>query len=301
MSDKWLVSAGDYQRIYDPSVGEGEAWYINDHCFIRGEDGLWHMFGITRQEPSMPREERNLAHATSPDLLAPQWEKQPFALSADFDNHGEVHLWAPHVVRHDGLYYMYYCAGAARATRDEIDHEGYRIHLAVSPDLWTWTRHEANPMLRDGFHARDPMILRHDGQWVMYYTATSEPAGGNHIVAACTSDDLVNWTGRRTVFTHERKGRYGGPTESPFVVKRGDWYYLFIGPSHGEELPGWDPYRTTDVYRSRDPLNFEGAPMVGRVQSHAAEVVQDTDGSWYVSHCGWGQGGLFLAPLKWAD
>jgi Asp-tRNA(Asn)/Glu-tRNA(Gln) amidotransferase A subunit family amidase len=31
-----------------------------------------------------------------------------------------------------------------------------------------------------GFDARDPFILRVGDQWVMYYTATSKPEGGNH-------------------------------------------------------------------------------------------------------------------------
>ena len=300
MTSDTLIEVGPFQRIYDPSVGEAEPWYINDHCFIQGEDGLWHMFGITRQEPAQPKEEIHLAHATSPTLLASQWEKQPFALTADFEGHGEVHLWAPHVVRHDGRYWMFYCAGGGLGSRTEIDHEHYRIHLAVSDDLWTWRRHEANPMFTDGFHARDPMVIRHDGQWIMYYTATSAPAGGNHVVAARTSPDLIEWSPRRIVFTHPKEGRYGGPTESPVVVQRGDWFYLFIGPNSNDR-PGGDPYIGTNVHRSRDPLNFEGAQSVGHVESHAAEVVQDADGSWYVSHCGWAQGGLYLAPLSWHD
>ena len=27
-----MVKAGEFRRIYDPSVGESEEWYINDHC-----------------------------------------------------------------------------------------------------------------------------------------------------------------------------------------------------------------------------------------------------------------------------
>ena len=45
------------------------------------------------------------------------------------------------------------------------------------------------------------MVLRVGDEWVMYYTATSYPEGGNHIVACRTSRDLVNWGKRRTVFT----------------------------------------------------------------------------------------------------
>ena len=45
------VSAGAFFRIYNPSVGEAGPWYINDHSFIRGSDGIWHLFGITHPEP----------------------------------------------------------------------------------------------------------------------------------------------------------------------------------------------------------------------------------------------------------
>ena len=36
-----------FRRVFDPSVGEKEPWYINDHTFIRASDGTWHLFGIT--------------------------------------------------------------------------------------------------------------------------------------------------------------------------------------------------------------------------------------------------------------
>ncbi|MEV6771683.1 hypothetical protein AB0N05_23965 [Nocardia sp. NPDC051030] len=35
------VSAGRFERIYDPSDRVGEPWYINDHSVIRGADGVW--------------------------------------------------------------------------------------------------------------------------------------------------------------------------------------------------------------------------------------------------------------------
>jgi hypothetical protein len=292
------VSAGPFRQIYDPGAGEAEPWYINDHCFIRGRDGMWHLFGITRQEPARALEEIHLAHATADELTQRQWEKQPFALTADFENHGEVHLWAPHVIEHDGLYYMFYCAGAAKGERSQIDGENYRIHLATSSDLRHWTRHAANPLFVDGWDGRDPMVIRvgdpsHAQEWVMYYTATSEPSGGNHVVAYRTSEDLIHWSERGIAFTDPSRGRWGGPTESPFVVRRGEWYYLFIGPRQG--------YVGTDVFRSQDPLHFELTDKVGHIPSHAAEVVRDVDGAWYVSHCGWGQGGVYVAELRWND
>jgi arabinan endo-1,5-alpha-L-arabinosidase len=285
---KDLVKAGDFVKIYDPSVGEDSKWYINDHCFIRGNDGLWHLFGITHREPADPMNERHFAHATAKTLLQKQWDKQPFALSVAAKPWREIHLWAPHVVEHDGLYYMFYCAG------DE-DHTKYKLHLATSKDLRKWNRVKENPMVVDGFDARDPFVTKVGDKWVMYYTATSKPSeNSNHIVVRLTSEDLVHWSNRKVVFTDPSKGKWGGPTESPFVVRRGDSWYLFIGPRNGA-------YNSTDVFRSNDPFQWRIEDRVGHIASHAAEVVRDLDGKWYVSRCGWGEGGVYLAPLIWSD
>jgi beta-fructofuranosidase len=280
-----LVECGTFVKIYDPGVGEDKPWYINDHCFIQGPDQKWHLLGITREEPASPMDEDNLAHATAKSLLQQPWDKQPFALSvASEEPWREEHLWAPHVIEHDGLFYMYYCAG-------DRDHTRYKIHLATSPDLETWTRHPDNPMVVDGFDARDPFVLRVDDQWVMYYTATSSPEGGRHIVAYVTSDDLVTWGDRKVAFTDPAEGTYGGPTESPFVVPRGDRFFLFIGPRGG--------YDGTDVFVSDNPYHWDLADKVGHFPAHAAEIIKDNDGKWYISRCGWGRGGVYLAPLTW--
>ena len=279
------VESGAFVKIYDPSVGEQEPWYINDHCFIQAKDGIWHMFGITRQEPARPLEEIHFAHATAKSLLQQPWDKQPFALTAATEAPWhEVHLWAPHVICSSNLYYMFYCAGAR-------DSKKYKIHLATSPDLETWTRSPRNPMVVDGFDARDPFVLRVANQWAMYYCATSKPEGGNHVVAFVTSTDLLTWTNRGVAFTDPSVGTSGGPTESPFVVTRGQSYYLFIGPRGN--------YDGTDVFVSQDPFHWDIQNKVGHIPAHAAEVVQDNDGQWYVSRAGWGRGGLYLAPLTW--
>ena len=182
------ISEGEFELIYDPSVGEAEQWYINDHTFFRDFDGLWHLIGITHAEPAFPHDEKHLAHATAPRLRGP-WTKEPFALSAD-PAWGETQLWAPHVIQHDGQFWMFVCAGGP-------SHQEYRIHLATSTDGTNWSRHLANPMLIDGYEARDPMVLRIGERWVMHYTGTSTPEGGHHVVLATESDDLVNWSGRR--------------------------------------------------------------------------------------------------------
>ena len=81
-------------------------------------------------------------------------------------------------------------------------------------------------------------------------------------------------------------------------VRRGPNFYLFSG--------SWVGYSDTRVFLSQDPTNFGSVPLgtatqVGEIPSHAPEVVRDTDGNWYITRCGWGQGGLYLSPIQWLD
>jgi len=277
-------SAGDYRLIYDQSAGEPEWWYINDHCFIRDRQNLWHLFGITHPYPPVPRDEDQFAHATAEALTQSPWAKQPFALRTD-PQQGEDLLWSPHIIEKDGVYYMFYCAGS-----QESDYR-FRIHLATSTDLFHWTRYPNNPLFEDFYDARDPMVLYADGHYILYYTAVLERPAGNHIVAYRTSDDLLHWSPRQAALIHDSTGTYGGPTESPFVAQYGDHFYLFTGPD-GE-------YRRTAVYRSSNPYHWNPTEKVASIPSHAAEVVQDQEGRWYVSHCGWYYQGVYLASLLW--
>ena len=279
-----VFQVGVFEKIYDPSVGENERWYINDHTIIRAEDGKWHLFGITHREPANAQQEKFFAHATAPHLMGP-WTKQLPVLLVDRQQNETV-LWAPYVIRHGGLYWMYYCAGGT-------DHEKYHIHLATSPDLWNWKRHPANPMVVDGYDARDPMAMKFKDQWLLYYAATSTPQGGNHTVKVVTSQDLSHWSNKQEVFRDPEIGTYGGPTESPFVVSYKNKYYLFVCTNHG--------YNETAVYAADTPFHWEVANLVGRFPAHAAEVIQTPDGKWFVSRAGWGQGGVYLAELTWGN
>lgn len=275
-----VPNARQFERVFDPSEGRLWPWYYNDHTFIRDRDGLWHLFGITHPEPAAPHLEREFGHATSPSLASATWTRQSSPLFADTDG-GETVLWAPYVIEVEGTYYMFYCAGG--------EPDRFQIKLATSPDLITWIR-EPEPLFTDGVEARDPFVIRIGERWVMYYTANSEPSGGNHVVAYRVSDDLRHWSERMIAFSDPRVGTVAGPTESPFVVARPEGYYLFTGPRND--------YVSTEVFFSHDPFHFEPTPIAA-IESHAPELITDTDGAWYISHAGWGQGGVYLSPLEW--
>jgi Glycosyl hydrolases family 43 len=287
------VSTVDYQTTAEtPATGDritlfdtGKDWYFNDHTVIYDNaTKKWHLFGISHAMPARSTDERAFGHLVG-DSLVPKdgkkWSKLPDALTAAPD---ETYIWAPHVILVGDLYYMFYAAGTG-------DERAQQIRYATSTDLNTWTRR--GTILTDGWAARDPMVIRYHDQWVLYYTATTTPSGGNHIVAYKTSTDLVTWSTRKTALDHPGTGAVGGPTESPFVVNRGDWWYLFVCCD--------GPYDGTRVYRSRDPLHFEYGDPAGAVTAHAAEVVVDTDGRWYATDAGWGQNGVYLRALTWTS
>jgi arabinan endo-1,5-alpha-L-arabinosidase len=284
------LGMGALKKIYVPKPSaNGTAWYINDHTVIRGPDNLWHMIGITHEEPMAPLSETMLAHATSPSLTASNWTQLPPALTAD-PAFGETQLWAPYIIEVDGVFYMFYCGGG-------VDGEHYQIELATSTDLSNWTR-EPKPLFIDGYQARDPFVLRVNEQWVLYYTATITPSNGfEHTVSYRTSPDLRTWSDANIAYIGPDMGMEGGLTESPFVVARGGGYYLFTGPRND--------YSSTIAFYSTDPLHFDPAGAVPTEQmptllpTHASEIVVDLDGKFYITSAGWGQGGLSIAQLAW--
>ncbi|WP_405697843.1 family 43 glycosylhydrolase [Streptomyces sp. NBC_01185] len=276
------AGAGAFSHVYDPSTSAGPR-YLNDHTLIKAL-GRWHLFSIVG--PSAPRGESpdsaaevSFVHASAPSPQGP-WTSHVDALTVDPDYFGEEHLWAPHVVEADGTFWMFYAGGGG---------SGAAISLATSTDLFTWNREPSGPLFR-GIAARDPMVLRAGGEWVMYYT---ELAGsGHHIVAHRRSTDLLHWSEPGVAFTDASTDTTVSVTESPYVVERDGWYYLFIGPQGG--------YEGTDVLASRDPFRFELAGYAGHVAGHAVEVIRDGE-TWYASAAGWFRNGLYVAPLNWRD
>ncbi|MFF9011835.1 family 43 glycosylhydrolase [Streptomyces sp. NPDC014870] len=279
---RW-VGAGPFTYVHDPSTATGPR-YLNDHTLVKAH-GRWHLFGIVgesapRGESPDSAQEIAFAHASAPSPYGP-WTGHADALTVETSYFGEEHLWAPHVVEADGRWWMFYAAGGA---------SGAAVNLATSTDLFTWTREPSGPLFR-GLAARDPMVLRIGGEWVMYYTELSGP-GGHHVVAHRRSADLLHWSEPGVAFTDASTDATVSVTESPYVVERDGWYYLFIGPRNG--------YEGTDVLASRDPFHFELAGHAGHVAGHAVEVVHDGD-AWYATAAGWFRHGLSVAPLHWRD
>src|SRR5688572_32070057 len=150
--------------------------YVTDFCIVRRE-GLYHLFHIRGERWTWPvgYREIGLGHAVSTDLRTwtPQEPVLPAGPPGTWDESGN---WAPDIIEVEGVYYLYY-TGSDR-------NNNQKIGLATSTDLYTWTKHPANPLVapgpwsdrevgrdvagRDGMVYFDPAGRR----YLMYYTAT---------------------------------------------------------------------------------------------------------------------------------
>lgn len=264
-------------------------WVANDHCFVKGPDDCWHAFGITHPQPAgyspphfggdVHEAEWLLFHAVAPpgrlnDHLRPGAWRDAAKVLAPGDRSGEIaECHAPYIVAHDGRYLMVYGPDPLR--------------LAISDDLYHWQ--PAGALFHQPGGARDPHLLWHDGRYVLSYCTRSA-------VFARWSTDLRTWSAEPVELHRLHRG---GDPESPCIVARDGWFYLFYCLYDADDqVNGAYDYRTF-VHRSADPLDFRDAPCVAQLPAHAPEVVCDEDGDWYLSSVEWPRRGVSLARLTW--
>lgn len=107
--------------------------------------------------------------AWSDDLR--RWERGRVILraedGADWERGG---LYKPYLVKEGDTFYLYYNAKTTGSPWFE------QTGVAISKDLETWTRHPANPLIRNGPEgapdfrfASDPVVVKHRGEWGLLY------------------------------------------------------------------------------------------------------------------------------------
>ncbi len=127
------------------------------------------------------------------------WEVDPPCLTpadgAEWERGG---LYKPCLVEDRGTYYLFYNAKNDRP-------RGWREQtgVAVSTDLKTWKRHEANPILRNGgagspdeIFASDPCVLLDGSTWVMFYYGLDAKGKARDLLATGTSPFAFTKTSR---------------------------------------------------------------------------------------------------------
>lgn len=260
-----------------------------DFAFIK-KDGVYHLFYIRHNDflPSFATE-IDFGHAVSTDLY--HWTQLPPVLPVDPFGWDNLHVWAPHIVEAEGLYWMFY-TGVSDFPGQFADTQ--RIGVAVSSDLMTWNRIVQLPVWQlsgaswgwwrpnqPAMACRDPFVMPDPnvpGQWLMYYTATPASDSLATVVAVARSEsgDLADWVDEKPLWITHRSFTFNPSTESPHLFRHGNRWFLIMTTSAGQPLT---------FYTSNDPIGDPAAwTYRGRLRNmigvdtqlwFASEVLQD--------------------------
>ncbi|KAA3660244.1 MAG: hypothetical protein DWQ10_07115 [Calditrichaeota bacterium] len=264
-------------------------WVPNDHTFVKGDDGKWHIFGITHprvdsdpiKEGIHEGEYASFHAVSSANSFKGTLKKHHYAdlpkVLPPKERPGEVLAnHAPYIIKKDGLYQMIYGHSP--------------IRLAVSKDLFKWQ--PKGELFSDSDGTRDPNVLFHNDIYYVVYCSIKS-------VRLVKSKDLVHWTKPKVILTTRKFD-----PESPSLIYFNNSFYLFVcswdGVWDGKDIQGAYQHKTY-VYHSKDMMDFgvDDEKEITTLNSHAPEIFQDEDGKWYISSVEWPNRGVSIDKLNW--
>lgn len=124
------------------------------------------------------------------------WDVRPPVLEPDPSCEWEAGgLYKSWLMESGGTYYLFY---NAKDKPDKSTPWTEQTGFATSTDLVHWARHPGNPVLKvgsvgdfDDRFASDPVVLKHEDEWVMFYFGNCSDGHARDGVAF--SDDLMHW------------------------------------------------------------------------------------------------------------
>jgi hypothetical protein len=262
-------------------VGNGKTLY-SDFTFIKDKKGRWHTMGCFGIEPDgvgngwAISDGYSMFHAVGSSLDQPM--KLLPKIYPQIKTPKQAIMWAPGAIwnKDSTTAYMYYFHHYGWEWEGEVakaqilPQEGCaRLLVSNSDDLETWKPYdggeleEQNMIFRE-IDDRDFCVFWDEriGKYLLYYC--SSLSSGSKVR---TSDDLIHWSAPKTILT-EPAGDPHGYSESPFVLYRDGYYYLWVS--------GID-YSHTSLYISEDPFNF-GDAITSKIEDtpgHAPEIVSE--------------------------
>tara|TARA_Y100000310_G_scaffold219541_1_gene220935 strand:- start:444 stop:1709 length:1266 start_codon:yes stop_codon:yes gene_type:complete len=205
--------------------------WIADHSIIEN-DGVYHLFFHDK------RNNGNIVHYETLDFL--NWEYSGVVINSSNSNTDwdDFSVWAPHVIEHEGIFYMFY-TGVASHDSGTPDNFSQRIGLLISYDLYNWERVEVNncgegcvyDCVADwstvgipGNHnnqCRDPFIFKDGERWLMY-TTVKRIDSLKASVGVAESYNLIDWNPLNFIDVVNM-----GQAENSILLNLNGGYYLF--------------------------------------------------------------------------
>ncbi|MGH3750065.1 MAG: family 43 glycosylhydrolase, partial [Micromonosporaceae bacterium] len=258
------AGTGGAAETYSNPVANDAAADFPDPSIIRGRDGYWYAYS-TRTRLNPGGTPRNLPMMKSRDLVSWEYIGDVFDDSnrpSWFDAGSTT--WGPSIEYIDGRYVMYFVGvdipGHAKPNKS--------LGVATAPTpAGPWTDSGA-PLIEPQFYQRPPQNeLRHrsliapdgvqgaDGRRYLYYGGFN---GGIFGVPLNDNGTVVDGDAVQLVDDAHFEG--------PYVVRRKDWYYMFVSSNHcctGGPVAGYTGW----AVRSRNPLgpfkDHQGLPAKG--------------------------------------
>jgi arabinan endo-1,5-alpha-L-arabinosidase len=273
-----------------------------DPSIIRAEDGSFYAF--TTQSYHGPRF-YNIPVMRSSDLihwrlLGDAFRDRPSWTPPGTDN-GD--MWAPHVVRFAGTYYLYFSARYLKTAQ-------MAIGVATS-DAPAGPFRDAlgEPLIvgDGGFDAIDPFVMQVNGTKYIYWGSDGAPIHVQRL-----SDDGLSLVGQRSDVLTPSARPYENLIEGAWVLPHAGKYYLMYS---GDACCGMDAHYAVMVARSSSPTGpFERDPDNPIVASndrfaapgHNATIRDGSGRDWIVYHA-MIRGDftnyryLFIDPIDWVD
>jgi predicted GH43/DUF377 family glycosyl hydrolase len=131
-----------------------------------------------------------LAWTTDESLMTWQRLPEPVLIPEDGAEWERAGLYKECLIRHDGLFYLFY--NAKNRVQDWTEQTG----LATSPDLAAWRRYPGSPVVRvspgrwDSRFCSDPCVVRYRDTWAMYFFGFDARHAQDGIAF---SQDLLHW------------------------------------------------------------------------------------------------------------
>ncbi len=219
---------------------------IADHAWFKDSNGVYHLFFQNEGHGSGS----DIEHYTSTDLQNLHYVG--IALHKNLSGWDSHSLWAPHIVEHRNIYFMFYTGTDGRDPDSK-----QRIGLATSTDLMTWMRYPTNncpgtsgdgciyecnecwttwsePPGSYNQQCRDPFVMWDSiyQRWVMFATAKSPNQSG--VVTVAYSTNLIDWIGAGFINATRRLAEgmggqtTGGQSENPHVMSHNGTHYLLF-------------------------------------------------------------------------
>lgn len=284
---------GDWWQIAgDPDLGEytSPKQQPVDFGVWQAADGTWQLWSCIRHT-NCGGNTRLFYRWEGENLTDTYWKPMGIAMEADTTLGESIGgLQAPHVIKVEGKYYMFYG-------------DWGNICLAESKDGKNFTRilnSEGTPALFSGPYGntRDPMVLKDKDLFYCYYMGHTKDTKPNSAIFCRTSADLHHWSEPVMVSAGgspaEKDNWYGGDAECPFVVNMDEQFYLFRNQRYGEN-------NLNTQYASPDPQDFgvdDDRYLIGTLPLAAPEIIC-TRGEYYMAALLPSLKGIRMAKLKW--